>query len=252
MRPRPAATGTSVPPAVAAAQDHAQARVRGYGHQPRAAGATPCFDRSVTCQETTGQTPAKRAPAEASRLAPAAGGLLWRSRWWTWRLWSVRYAPRVSEPGVSKTSDPSRVTHGRDGHWAGWCRLNDAPGRAAEADSGEPAQRGLDAGEERPQEEPSPRRRRQWPRRDVTVEHIELHDTNVVVQNSRVAEKHCTQTARGRAGRPGQLPSTCRSCNTPRDRAHPGGNAGWPPGRRPPPRNDEWLRAPDGKLTRRG
>jgi hypothetical protein len=102
---------------------------------------------------------------------------------------SDRYTLLVIEPGVSKTSSPSGSRTVARVIVARGCRLSDTPGRATEAQSRKPAQCGLDIDEKRQQEEPSPRRRGRRPLRDVTVKHIELQDTGVVVGNSRVAEE---------------------------------------------------------------
>jgi hypothetical protein len=59
---------------------------------------------------------------------------------------SVRYVLRVIEPGVSKISSPSG-SHGSEGYRAAWCRLTDAPGRSAEAETRKPGKRGLDIDE---------------------------------------------------------------------------------------------------------
>jgi hypothetical protein len=47
-----------------------------------------------------------------------------------------------------------RIAYGRHDHRPGCCRLNDPPGRAAQAGSSQPAQHGLDAGAGRQRKNP--------------------------------------------------------------------------------------------------
>jgi hypothetical protein len=102
--------------------------------------------------------------------------------------------------GGEQDKQPVRVAHGRQGHRPARRRLSDAPGLAPKATLGrEPAQRGPDVDEERQQEEPRPRRPWRRTRRDVTIEHVELQDTGVVVRNSRVAEENRAHAPAGRA-----------------------------------------------------
>jgi hypothetical protein len=56
--------------------------------------------------------------------------------------------------GGEQDEQPVRVAHGRYAYRSVRCRLSDAPRRASQAESGEPAQRRLDVDEERQQEEP--------------------------------------------------------------------------------------------------
>ena len=97
-------------------------------------------------------------------------------------------------------------------------------------------------------EEPSPRRRGRRPVRDVTLKHVELQDTGVVVRNSRVAEED-----RGGGGwaRRTDPASHLRRAGPAigRGRCRPGRSAGWPRGRGPPPRNDECPRAQHARLA---
>jgi len=111
--------------------------------------------------------------------------------------------------GGEQDRQPVRVAHGRQGYRPARCRLSDAPGRAPEAEGRKPAQRGLDVDEERQLEEPGPRRRGRRPRRDVTVENIELQDTGVVVRNSRVAADPRSSASRGTC--PGGDPPSVRT-----------------------------------------
>ena len=89
------------------------------------------------------------------------------------------------------------VANGRDSYLPVRCRLCDAPGGAAEAKTGKPAERRLDVSEERQQQEPAPSRRGRRSFRDVAVEQVELQDAGVVVGNSRVTEENCPQAATG-------------------------------------------------------
>ena len=89
------------------------------------------------------------------------------------------------------------VVNGRDSYLPVRCRLRDAPGRAAEAKTGKPAERRLDVNEERQQQESAPSRRGRRSFRDVAVEQVEFQDAGVVVGNSRVTEENCPKAAAG-------------------------------------------------------
>jgi hypothetical protein len=110
---------------------------RGYGHPAPARRSRHYLGRSVTCQEGIGQTPL---------FGVAIVDLV--------RVVSP-LRTRVIEAGVSKMRNSVRVAHRRmvTGLVRADCRLNDAPGRAAWAETGEPAQGGLLAAEGRRHDE---------------------------------------------------------------------------------------------------
>jgi len=89
------------------------------------------------------------------------------------------------------------VANGRDSYLPVRCRLCDAPGGAAEAKTGKPAECRLDVNEERQQQEPAPSRRGRRSLRNVAVEQVELQDAGMIVGNSRVTKENCSQAAAG-------------------------------------------------------
>jgi hypothetical protein len=110
------------------------------------------------------------------------------------------------------------VANCRDSYLSVRCRLCDVPGGAAKAEAGKPVECRLDVNEERQQQESAPSRRGRRSFRDAAVEQVELQDAGVVVGKSRVTEETARRLRLGASRRPGQSPSTCRSCSSSRPR----------------------------------
>jgi hypothetical protein len=154
--------------------------------------------------------PCTRPPIDLSDL-PVKGEVTYRYDC-RWRQGQVMVTGTFAEPlrrSLAQSGTPSdrtrgeqdrqpvRVMHRRYGDWSVWSGLIDTARRPTEAERGEAAEHGLDVDEERQQEEPGPRRRGRWSRRDVTVEHVEFQDPGVVVRNLRIAEEDRAQPAAG-------------------------------------------------------
>jgi hypothetical protein len=123
---------------------------------------------------------------------------------------------RRARPGKSQADALVGPEHLRYGLGAARARFVTHSGLSNRGEQDEQAARCLNVDEERHHEEPGPGRRGRRPGRDITVEYVELQNAGVIVRNARVAEKIARRLRLGPSNRPGQSPSTRRSCNSSR------------------------------------